>query len=161
MSILQFVWLLLPLWQTNVDVVPFKPSEEFKIELDFIFRQRPAVAASVLTLDETRHEEEARRYSGGPLPYLFLNCKMLKLQDGETKVRAVTNKGLVIFSKKASIESVYRLDLGYVADMKDRVTSHEFTIYLLSDKKKQLSRIHLFVQEDGTWLINDEKRGKF
>jgi hypothetical protein len=160
MSILVFAWLLFPFWQTNV-TVPFKPSEQFKIELDFTFKQRPPVESTQVNFNETREEQERRQHPGGPLPYLVLNLKLLKLQVGEVRLRAVTNKGDILFSKKASLESVYHLDLGYTSDMKDRVSPHEFTIYLLSDKKKELSRIHLFVQEDGTWLVNDEKRGKF
>jgi hypothetical protein len=160
MSILLFAWLLLPLWQTD-EKVPYKPMEQFKIELEFTFRQRPPVESTQINFNETREEQERRQHPGGPLPYLFLNCKLLKLQDGEVRLRAVTNKDAVVLSKKASLESVYRLDLGYTADMKDRVSPHEFTIYLLSDKRKELSQIHLFVQEDGTWLVNGEKRGKF
>jgi len=50
--------------------------------------------------------------------------------------------------------------MGYTDDIKGRVTEHEYTVYFLSKDKKPVSRIVIYFQEDGTFLVNGEKRGR-
>jgi len=159
MSFNIFLLVLFSFWQA--DVVPYKPKDEFQLGMDFKFKQRPVNDPSVLNFEETKQEHDKKQYAAGPLPYLFINCKILKLGTEEVRIRIINGRGNVVVSKKAEVESVIKMDLGYTSDMKDRVSPYEYNIYFLSAKKKELSRIHLFVQEDGTFLVNDEKRGKF
>jgi hypothetical protein len=45
--------------------------------------------------------------------------------------------------------------------MKDGVTPNAYNVVFYNKEKKQTSRIHLSVIEDGTFFVNGEKRGKF
>lgn len=141
--------------------VPYKPFNEFQIEVEYKFKQRPLKdnAASV-DFEETRKDHD-RKQSSAVLPYLVINLKLLKLSVEEVKIRCVDNMGDVRLTKKAELARQYKLDLGFTDDMKDKVTANEYTILFLSSDRKESSRIRLFVGEDGTFLVNGEKRGKF
>ena len=63
---------------------PYKAKEEFEVKLNFEFRQRP-------------HNPNAYKFEGnasapeptGPLPYLKLNLKILKLSPEEIKIKVL------------------------------------------------------------------------
>lgn len=152
--------LLLPLFLLPQEEVPYKPAEEIKVELDYKFKQRPSVDNLTVDYGETREQHERRKVSG-PLPYLMVNFTVLSLKEGEVRIRGINNLGNSVITKKAEVGTTFKIDLGYTDDMKDRVSPYEFNIYFLSPEKKNLSRVHLLVLEDGTFLINGEKRGKF
>lgn len=148
-SILFVLFLLL--WQEEV---PYKPAEDFRLGLDYNFKTRPTEQVS-------DYDREKKVTTGGPLPYLILDCKILKLADGEVKVKIVRGSREVISTRNIKVGTSINLDMGFTEDMKDRVTPHEYTLYFLNDKKKQLSRIHLFIGEEGDFLVNGTTRGKF
>lgn len=156
LSFLMNTWCLV--WQQDVH---YKPSDEFVIELDFKFKQRLGVDHTIVDFTETREEQTKKQSLGAPLPYLVLKCKILKLQTNEVRVRAISNTGHMLFSRKAQTGLEFKLDIGFTDDMKDRVTAHEVIIYFLSSSKEDMSRIRLNVMEDGTFTVNDEIRGKF
>jgi hypothetical protein len=156
MKLLSFYLISLFLFQD----LPFKGKEEFDIKLNYQFKQRPASSTSAVYLDETQRERD-RRTSSDQLPYLILNVKLLKLSEEEVRVRVDNNFNSRVMNKKISPEMVLPLDLGFTADMKDRVSAHEYTLTFLSPQKSGLSKVVIFVEEDGTFLVNGEKRGKF
>lgn len=139
--------------------LPFKPKEEFEIKLDYKFKQRPSPERSVVNLNETRAEHD-RRTSNDLLPYLVLQVKMLKLND-ESRIRVTNNLDSKAFNKKIEEGIVVPLDLGFTADVKDRVTAHEYVITFLSPQKSEVSRILINVDKDGSFFVNGEKRGRF
>lgn len=139
--------------------LPYKPKEEFEIKLDYKFKQRPSPERSVVNLNETRAEHE-RRTSSDLLPYLVLQVKMLKLND-EARIRVTNNLDSKSFSKKIEEGIVIPLDLGFTADVKDRITAHEYVITFLSPQKSEVSRILINVDQDGSFFVNGEKRGRF
>ncbi len=141
-------------WQ---EVVPYKPSDEFEVLIDYKFQERPPSDPTKeyqITIDE-----KSRRT--GPLPYLKLQLKFLKLSRDEVKVKIVNSRGEMVYSRKASEGTVITLDVGYTDDVKDGVAPHEFTALLYSDARKATSRIHFDIMEDGTFMVNEEKKGKF
>jgi hypothetical protein len=140
--------------------LPYKPKDEFEIKLNYQFKQRPQSNTSAVYLDETQREKE-RRTSSDLLPYLILNVKMLKLSEEEVRIKVANNLNSRVINKKISQDMVLPLDVGFTTDMKDRVSPHEYTLTFLSPKKARLSKIVIFVEEDGTFLVNGEKRGKF
>jgi hypothetical protein len=142
--------------------VPYKPNDEFKFELDYQFRQRQAPENNKISIGElTPEDQQKRKYGIGPLPYLVISFYALKLQPEEIRIRAVSGDGVTMVSKKAEIGKPYILDMGYTDDMKDRVTPHEFNVYFLTNKRKEISRVNLFIKEDGIFLVNGEVRGRF
>ncbi len=158
-TILPFFVLLLQ----NTDI-PFKPMAEFEIQIDYQFKQRANTNTnSNTTIDyvETVAEQEKKRYGTGIRPYLILNVKLIKLSSVEVKARAVNNIDRTLFNKKVEAGDIIRIDMGFTDDVKDRVGPHEVTIVFLSPDKKETTRILMFVQEDGTFIVNGEVRGKF
>jgi hypothetical protein len=146
---------LLPFtWQ---DTVPYKVSEEYEVIVDYKFKDRPAEDQYKADFDSETNNKGAR----GPLPYLKLQIKLLKLSNQETKVRVVDSNGRLIYNRKATLDAIIKLDLGFIDDVKDRVSPYEFKLLLTSDAKASISQIHMIVLEDGTFLVNNEKKGKF
>jgi hypothetical protein len=140
-------------WQ---EVIPYKPSTEFEVIVDYKFQERPPLDNSKeyqATTDEKRKT--------GPLPYLKLQLKLLKLNSDEVKLKVVNSSGNTMYNRKATEGTVITLDIGFSDDVKDRVSPYEFTAVLYSDAKKSTSRIHLVIMEDGTFMVNEVKKGKF
>jgi len=136
------------------DSTPFKANDEFELKMDYEFRQRSADNSKAIDYSENKPK------SGGPLPYLEVELKVLKVESGVDRIRIIDNKNLMVMNKKLKDNPVIKIDLGFTDDMKDRVSSHEYTISFLDEDKKALSKIVIFVAEDGTLLVNGEKRGK-
>ncbi|KAH0533960.1 hypothetical protein FGG08_007428 [Glutinoglossum americanum] len=147
--------------QEKVTETPYKPSEEFQIQVDFQFKQRNNTSANTVEFVETDVQRAKNQSSTGLRPYLILNLKFLKLSDQEVKVKAVNNVHHVLFNKKIKLEDTYKIDMGFTDDVKGRVTPHEVNIVLSSNDKKETSRIRLFIKDDGTFVVNGEARGKF
>lgn len=146
------------------DQVPYKKSDEFEIQVDYQFRQRSGTSTnSNTTIDfvETVAEQEKKRYSTGIRPYLILNLKINKLSDQEVKAKASNNVDRTLFNKKVEVGDIIRIDMGFTDDVKDRVGPYEVIVLFASKEKKEISRIYMFVQEDGTFMVNGEVRGKF
>lgn len=141
------------------DEPPFKPTEEFEIKLNFEFKERERSNPNSVDFDQTRKEYERSRPSG-PLPYLFLNLRVLKQAPEEVRLRIVENGTKTVLNKKLDINTVLKLDLGFTDDIKDRVGAYEHTIYFLTKDKEPFSKIVIFFEEDGTYLVNGQVRGK-
>jgi hypothetical protein len=144
-------------WQ---EAVPHKPANEYEVIIDYKFQERPAIDRTKVEY-EVATDEKNRRAIAGPLPYLNLQLKLLKLGAEEARVRVTNSNGNLVFNRKATEGTIIKLDIGFIDDVKDRVTPYEFTVLLLSDTRKATSQIHLVIMEDGTFLVNDEKKGKF
>lgn len=146
----------------QVTELEYKPKEEFEVKLNYEFKQRPmTIDHNKVDFTETRGEREKSGGSSTPLPFLTLNLKLLKLPKGEVKMRCVDDNGRALFTKKIAEGDIVKMVLGFTDDLKDRVNSHEYNLYLIDGNKAEVNRIHLFIAEDGTFTINGEKRGKF
>lgn len=134
--------------------VPFKPSEEFELKMNYDLRTRPAPTGNRLDFE--------RKVKGiGPLPFLGLTLKVLKSQAGEDRIRIINNYNDIVISKKLKPGMELSFEMGFTADMKDRVKAHEYTIYFQSaSNKENVSCIVVHVAEDGTFLVNNEVRGR-
>lgn len=140
--------------------LPHKPKDEFEIKLDYQFKNRPTQGLNSIHLDETKKEHD-RRVSSAPLPFLTLNIKMLKLSQEEVKVKITNNLTARVSIKKVEAGTIIPLELGFTDDVKDRVTAHQYFLTLISAKKAEINKIEIMIEEDGTFLVNGEKRGKF
>ena len=140
---------------------PFKGDTEYKIEMEYSIKPRPVISGSNINLEETEGDKRRRASGGDPLPYLIIYFSFLELSDQEVKFRCTDDLGKTRLSRKAELNKKYKLEIGFTDDVKDRVTPHEFTILLVSGDKKETSRISLSIDEDGTFLVNGMKRGKF
>jgi hypothetical protein len=141
------------------DSVPFKPTEEFEVKFNFEFKERPRTNANKVLLDATQKEADRSRGSG-PLPYLFLNFRVLTQTNGEARIRVFENGRRSIQAKKFDTKTVVKLDLGFTDDIKDRIGPYEYEIVLLSEEKAPVSKVVIYFEKDGTYLVNGEVRGK-
>jgi hypothetical protein len=140
---------------------PFKAKEDFEIKLKYEFKQRvTANNSNSVNLAETVKEHE-RKTSTAMLPYVGLNIKLVKLATEEVRMRIIDNQNKVVYNKKVEQDDLVFLDLGFTDDMKDQITPYEYTAYFLTAGKEQFSKILIVVQQDGSFLVNNEKRGKF
>ena len=135
------------------DNAPYKPSDEFELKMDYELRTRPLP-------DHYSVDYEEKKEPIGPLPYLGLRLKILTAQPGEERVKIVSNLRDTVLSKKIKKDTDYSWELGFTADMKERITAHEYTIFFQSSDKQTISRIVIHVAEDGTFRVNDENRGR-
>lgn len=133
--------------------------EEFEIKLNFEFKDRPQRDPNKIELDQTRKEYERTRPSG-PLPYLYLNLKVLKQSPEEVRIRIIENGNKTVLNKKFDMNTVLKLDMGFTDDIKDRVSAYEYTVYYLTQDKNPVSKVVIYFEEDGTYLVNGQKRGK-
>lgn len=142
------------------EAVPHKPSDEFEIKIDYKFEERPVEDRNKIQFDASTNEKN-KNTKTGPLPYLKLNLTLLKLGSEEVKIKAVNSNDKTVFNRKATVGEVINMDIGFIDDVKDREAPHEFIVLLYSKSKQPISRIHLLIMEDGTFMVNDQKRGKF
>lgn len=152
------LYLLCLLIFIGQEVVPYKAADEYEVIVDYKFQERPSVDKKAV-YDVS--EEGNRRTNSGPLPYLNLQIKLLKLNSGELKVKIVNSNGHVMTNRKIAVGTIIKLDVGFIDDVKDRVAPHEFTALFYTDSKKPISRIHFLIMEDGTFMVNEEKKSKF
>lgn len=156
MKLIFFIGCLVVLGQD----VPFKANDEFDLKLQYEFKQRDQSQNNAVKFDETVREHE-RRTNSSLLPYVGINLKMLKLGPEEVRLRITDSNGKNVTMKKIKQNDVIFLNMGFTDDMKDRVTPHEYTVKFMDDEKKELSRIVISVATDGSFFVNNEKRGKF
>ncbi len=149
-----FLIPFLLLWQSTD--APYRAKEDFQVELKYDFKDRP-------NRETIAWESEPARIKSGPLPYLTIKLKILNPKAEEFRYKCENNLGKALFNKKADKDKVntYDIDMGFIDDLKDHVSAYQFIVYALSEDKQVLNRIELYVSDDGTFLVNGEKRGKF
>ena len=131
--------------------VPKKVKEEFEVKIELKFRERPSKDASTVNVS-------GKTALTGTSSYLSINFKML-ISNNETRLKTV--HGNKEKSRKIEVNEVVKIPMGFVDDLKSKDEPHQITLLLLSEKKEPISIITLSVEEDGTFLVNGEKRGKF
>lgn len=140
------------------DQVPTKAVREFEISTKYELRKKPVSEQPKIVFDP---QEKIERESGTDmLPYLIINLKVKKWAVDVEQVRVVDSNGKQFLKKKQTDEGLYTWDMGYVDDIKDKVTPGKFIVQFLRDKKPA-EQILVQVEEDGTFLVNGERRGKF
>lgn len=154
MTIKSFLILFLQLTNPPQEV-PFKSIDDFEVVLDYKFRERPPADKPAYQAPGT-----GVKTSTGPLPYLKTDIKINVLHPAVRRYKIVNSAGANITTKKISSADVITIDWGFTEDVKDRLVAYEYTIQFLDDDKKMIERIQLTMEEDGTFIVNTEKRGK-
>jgi hypothetical protein len=139
------------------DSAPLKPPSEFEIITNYQLKTKPAPENTKIVFDEGKEKMET---GSDLLPYLTIQIKVKRWKGFVEQIKIVDAMGKTRLKKKVTDSGIYDLDMGYVDDMKDGVTSGKFFIHFL-EGKKIIEQITISVEEDGTFLVNNEKRGKF
>jgi len=140
--------------------IPYKPKEEYEAKLNYEFKKREGVNRYKVDYSETV-EDRAKSSSAALLPYLVVNINVLQLPSGEVRAKVTDHEGKAVLNKKIAVGDVVKIDMGFTDDLKDRVSSHEYTVVFLDSEKRPVNRIHLLVEESGTFMVNGEVKGKF
>lgn len=152
--------VFLPLILFFQEEVPFKAKEDFEVKFEMSFKQRQASDESLtVRYDETAADRE-KRTNLDPLPYLTLRVKILKLQEDEIRMKVIKDDKSTVMNKKTATNQEVSLDVGFVADAKDRISGYKHVLQFLSSDKKTISQIVIEFDKDGNYLVNGEKRGK-
>lgn len=151
-------YLVLILAVAFVQDIPFKPKEHFEIKLDYQFRPRPHGAPNTVYLDSRK---DYQRTASTVLPYLVLNIRLLQLPGEKMRLRITNNRDNKAVYRKVNLNTALALDMGFTDDMKDRVTAYAYELTFTDAEKKPIERILITVDEDGSFFVNGEKRGKF
>ena len=142
------------------DPIPYKPSEEFDLKMNFEFKDRGA-GRDPNKIDMDLSPKEYQKKNGtGVLPYLYLNLRVVTQQSNEIRIKVTENGGKNVFNKKFDPTTIIKLDLGFTDDIKDRVGAYEYTVVFLNEDKDPVSRIVIYFEKDGTYLVNGQNRGK-
>lgn len=152
---MNFIWLGALILVLSQEQTPFKPNAEFELKIDLQFKQRPQAEGNRVEL------EKRTTPAGGMLaPYLHINLKVLKSIPEEMRIKVTKNSNEIVLSRKFDPNLIVKLDLGFTDDIKDRVSAYQYIITFLSKDKNPLSKIEIFFEKDGTYLVNGEKRGR-
>jgi hypothetical protein len=136
--------------------VPFKPSAEFQAAVDLQFKSKPGDGNNSFDGNGNKVKQQT-----GLLPFLSVKISALVPSNGEIRLRAVDALHAVLLSKKISPNTSYRLDMGFIQDLKNESATSTIVIYFLNEKKVEVSKIVLNVTKEGDFLVNGEKRGQF
>lgn len=137
--------------------VPFKPAAEFEIEIDYQFKSRPPSDHNTVQLGALKRT--VHQTSSSVLPYLVLHINFTVLPGEKSRMLVSTNLDARGSTRRVTVDSPYDLDLGFTADMVDRVSAHEYILTFLDADKSPVNRILISVDEDGSFFVNGEKRG--
>jgi hypothetical protein len=137
------------------DQTRYKSNDEFELKLDLQFKKRPGPDMNKVDL-----ERRTLPTAGMNAPYLYLDLRVLKPIAEEFRVKVLKNGRETLMSRKFDPDLVIKLDLGFTDDIKDQVTPHHYLVTFFSKDKEPLSRIEIVFEEDGTYIVNGEKRGK-
>jgi hypothetical protein len=137
--------------------IPTKIAREFEISTKYELKRKPVTEPKIVfEVPESREKESGTDM----LPYLIINLRVKKWAAEVDQVRVIDANGKQYLKKKPTDEGLYSWDMGYVDDMKDKITPGKFIVQFLREKKPA-EQIVVQVEEDGTFLVNGERRGKF
>jgi hypothetical protein len=152
---MKLLWLAIFSFVLIQDETPLKANDEFELKIDLQFKQRPKADLNTVELDK-----RTLPTSGMNAPYLYINLRILKPVAEEVRVKVVDNWNETLLSRKFDPSVLIKLDLGFTDDIKDRVAAHQYIVTFLNKEKAPLSKVEIFFEEDGTYIVNGQKRGK-
>ncbi len=146
---------LLYLTATSQVGLPFKPSGEFEAKIDLSFKERKGEDVNTFKFND---DTAKKKTVGKPIAFLAINFKMLK-SNSAIKVKTIQgNQGKTLKIKE---NVVVHLEMGFIEDIKSKDVPNELTLIFLDEQKREIDKIVFLISEDGTFLVNGEKRGKF
>ena len=135
--------------------VPYRPDTDFDIKIEYDFKKKP-----VPSPQETNYVLIQERNNVALLPHLTIYFSLVNKTEEEQRLRVTDNLFKVMHSGKIKEDPV-KLVLGYMVDIKERVSAHKFTITILSKKRDPINQVVLEIAEDGTYYVNESESGKF
>jgi hypothetical protein len=151
---MKYLLFILAFFPAQEDI-PYKAFEEFEVTLDYQIRQFRDKDPKTVDFSSAVPKEPKS------LLYLVVQVELKTLAPNEARVHVNSNLGTEVGNRKAEPGMLLKIDFGFIERVKERKAAHEATVFLMSSDRKNVSRIHLFVEENGTFLVNGQRRGKF
>jgi hypothetical protein len=152
---LSFCFLVYSLGSTAQIDLPFLPADQFEAKIDLSFRERKAEDTNTFKFSD---DKERKKTLGRPIAFLAINFKLLKSNE-IIKVKSI--QGNQSKTQKINDKSPIHFEMGFIEDIKANDIPNELTLLFLDSQKKEMSKVVFLVSEDGTFLVNGEKRGQF
>jgi len=140
-----------------VQEVPNKPSTEYVLKFDLKFKTESSSNTKFEINEATGGFRKPRENVN--LPYLVLHLKILKLSSEEVRIRILKGQESYL-NKKIIVDDEVRIDIGFIADIKDKIIPNKYNVFFLNADKEVISQVIIFFDEDGYYFVNGEKRGK-
>ncbi len=150
--------LILSLYLAFQAEVPYKSADEFQVSVDLKYKIKPSTYP---TSTYSGSGDPLDKSSSTTLPFLGVSISNLKIQSDEDKVHAVDANGKSLFRKKASPTLLIHFEMGFVQDLKSKVSSNEITVFFLSKDKKELRKIVISISDKGVFEVNGTWHGQF
>lgn len=150
-----FFFLLLIGFQ---DDVPYKPDDEFLVNIDLSFKTKDSKYAPSTY---NQNGERLDKVSTTPLPFLNVAVTQFKVQSDEIKVVIIDSKGKTLSKKNVSTDLTLHFDMGFVDELKKGISNNQVFIYFLSQEKKKLRKITFSVTSTGVFEVNGKWHGQF
>ena len=150
-----FTLLLLAGFQAEV---PYKPSDEFQVNIDLSFKTKDSIYGPSTY---NQNGERLDKVSSTPIPFLNVSVTQIKVQSDEVKIVAIDSQGKSLMKKKISPDLVLHLEMGFVEDLKKGSPNNKVTLYFISGEKKNLRRIVISVAPTGVFEVNGKWHGQF
>ncbi|MBS1507469.1 MAG: hypothetical protein JSS79_12550 [Bacteroidetes bacterium] len=138
--------------------IPFKPADEFKVNVDLKFKEKPS-AYNTSTFSGNGERLDTRR--SGIIGFLKVSVTDLKINEDEVKVAIITSAGKYLMKKKTSPVPEIKFDMGFMDDLKSGVVPNEYTILFFSAEKKKVRKIVCKILPSGVFMVNGEWHGQF
>ena len=150
-----FILLLFVGFQAEV---PYKPSDEFQVNIDLNFKTKDS---KYPTSTYDQNGDRLDKVSSTQLPYLAVSVTQIKFQSDEIKVVAIDSQGKTLLKKKASSDLILNFQMGFVEELKKKSPNSEITLYFLSEEKNKLRKIVFSVAPTGVFVVNGKWHGQF
>ncbi|HNP19724.1 MAG TPA: hypothetical protein PKL31_14900 [Fulvivirga sp.] len=134
--------------------VPYLSLDSFEYVLDYSFKNKPIPEKNTVYLErEPVHKLH-------PLPYVKMTFSIDGNKYNYFRYKIIDNfQNKVKSSKIKGLEEI-NLDLGFAADIKDRITAYSYSIIFYDESKTPQSKIVINFSEDGDMFINENLLGK-
>lgn len=139
---------------TAQDSLRYKPSDEFEAKIDLSFKKRASDGINTFKFSESAK----KRTMDTPIAFLTIHFKILKLNN-EVKMKVL--RGREGRTTKIKVGSVEKIEMGFIEDIKSNGQPAHIILRFLNDQKVETCQVILMIDEDGTFLVNGQKRGKF
>ena len=140
------------------DQIPFKPSDEFQVNIDLKFKVKPSGYGPS---SYSANGDPLNKTNSTTFPYLMVDVSQLKIQNDEARIVAINSLGRTLMKKKTLPLPILHFEMGFVDDLKSKTSPNEITVYFLSAEKKQLRKIVFTVSSNGVFQVNGQWHGQF
>ena len=154
MLIFQIILLVFSSEFTDDGKVPYMEMDNFQFELIYTLKNKP--------------QPENKNYLDGngaifktePLPHVRIKILLDSIPISYSRYKIYTSKEVQVKGRKIKGIELIDLEIGFTADIKERMVAHSYTIFFYDNEKNRVSKIVIDFSEKGDFFINDQLMGK-